>query len=184
MQSAAFEPTDLDLLRTGTTGTIGLLFDRHALELRRWLVAETRDAEMADDILAETFASAWRRRRRARRAIDGTVFPWLLGIAESLTGRWFATGRLETGSRTRMGMRVRVYPASREPDASLREIRADRVDALAVHVPERPWVWVRYAAAAAALASAIVNHIGHVPQGAASSSRAASPGRAVRARAR
>ncbi len=68
MQSAAFERTDVELLRKGTSSTLGIVFDRHARELRRWLVAETHDAEMANDILAETFATAWRRRRRARRS--------------------------------------------------------------------------------------------------------------------
>ncbi len=37
------------------------------------------------------------------------------------------------------------------------------MDALAVHVPQRPWAWVRYAVAAAMLASFIVDHIGRVP---------------------
>jgi DNA-directed RNA polymerase specialized sigma24 family protein len=138
---------------------------RHARELRRWLVAETNDAEMANDILAETFATAWRRRRRARRSIDGTAFPWILGIAESLAGRWFATGRVETRSRTRIGMRVRVYPAPAEPDTALTEIRADLVDALTVHLPQRPWAWVRYATAAAMVVSLVVDRIGHVPFG-------------------
>jgi hypothetical protein len=118
---------------------------------------------MANDILAETFATAWRRRRRARRSIDGTVFPWILGIAESLAGRLFATGRVETGSRTGIGMRVRVYPTRAEPDSALTEIRADLVDALAVYIPQRPWAWVRYAATAAVLASFIVDHIGRAP---------------------
>jgi hypothetical protein len=93
MHSAAFELTDLELLRKGTSTTVGLVFDRHARELRQRL-------------LAETFATAWRRRRRAHL-----------------------------------------------------------VDALAVHVPQRPWAWMRYVTAAAMVVSLVVDHIGHVPFG-------------------
>ena len=43
------------------------LYDRHAHDLLRWLLRQTnRDA--AQELLAETFAHAWRARRRHRRA--------------------------------------------------------------------------------------------------------------------
>src|SRR4051794_33724824 len=58
------------------------LYDRHAHDLLRWLLRQTnRDA--AQELLAETFAQAWRARRRYRPA-KGPARAWLFAIAQHL----------------------------------------------------------------------------------------------------
>lgn len=58
-----------------------VLFDRHAQAIYRYLAR--RVAEMADDLLSETFLIAFRQRGRYRpERVD--VRPWLYGIATNL----------------------------------------------------------------------------------------------------
>ncbi|MFJ1766594.1 RNA polymerase sigma factor [Amycolatopsis sp. NPDC088138] len=60
----------------------GRLFDTHAGQLRRY-VARRVGAEAANDLVAETFLVALRRRESYRREL-GTARSWLYGIATNL----------------------------------------------------------------------------------------------------
>jgi RNA polymerase sigma factor (sigma-70 family) len=98
------------------------LFDRHAIALRQWLFAGTRDVAVANDLLAETFAYAWRNTRRFRGESDDSGAAWLFGIARNLQLHHHRRGRVETASRKRLAI-----PAISYHDGS--EEAAARIDA-------------------------------------------------------
>lgn len=97
-------PTDRELIRRGSAEAFGLLFDRHAPLLRRWIRAETRDGEVAADVVAETFAQAWEHRETIRLGADDSVWPWLFGIARNLVRQWRRRGVVDSRGRARIGM--------------------------------------------------------------------------------
>lgn len=147
---AEFTLTERELMRKGTPGTFGTVFDRHAQAVSAWALEKTGDDELAADIVAETFATAWRRRRRAGASPDGSAYPWLVGIAQSLVDRWRSTSRVGTRARVRIGMPMRVY-STPLASAGLVDIRADLVDAITTTRRKHPWVWARHGASAAAM---------------------------------
>ena len=63
----------------------GVLFDRHAAAIHRY-VARRLGPDMADDIVADTFLTAFRQRHRYDKA-QPDACPWLYGIATRLIGR-------------------------------------------------------------------------------------------------
>ena len=62
-----------------------MLYDRHAAPIHRFAARRLGD-QMADDVVAETFLAAFRRRKRydLRRA---EARPWLYGIAANVMGK-------------------------------------------------------------------------------------------------
>jgi RNA polymerase sigma-70 factor (ECF subfamily) len=80
------------------------LFERHAMVLRQWLFAQTGDAGVAQDLLAETFAEAWRGVRRFRGEDERSGGAWLYGIARHLVHQHYRRGRVERSARRRLGM--------------------------------------------------------------------------------
>jgi RNA polymerase sigma factor (sigma-70 family) len=85
------------------------LFGRHYNELRRYVVRRIEDRDGAEDVLAETFATAWRRRDQ----LPDPALPWLFGI----THRVIANRRRAAKRRLRLLRRLagtRVDPG-RDP---------------------------------------------------------------------
>lgn len=72
--------------------------------LDRWLTAQTGDATIAHELLAETFAQAWRGARRFRGADERSGAAWLYGIARNLLRQHYRQGRVETAARRRLGI--------------------------------------------------------------------------------
>jgi RNA polymerase sigma factor (sigma-70 family) len=100
------EQSDVELIRAARRepAAFEVLFERHAMALRRWLFAQTGDATVSHDLLAETFAQAWRGRRRFRGADERSAVAWLYGIARHLVSQHHKRGRIETAGRRRLGM--------------------------------------------------------------------------------
>jgi RNA polymerase sigma factor (sigma-70 family) len=98
--------SDRELIRESRTDPAAFeeLFDRHAMLLQRWLTAQTRDGAIANELVAETFAQAWRGRRRFRGGDEQSGSAWLYGIARNLLRQHFKKGRVETASRRRLAM--------------------------------------------------------------------------------
>jgi RNA polymerase sigma-70 factor (ECF subfamily) len=98
--------TDSDLIRASVDdpAAFEVLFGRHAARLQTWLARETGDLAVANDLSAETFAQAWRSRRRFSGAEPGAGTAWLYGIARNLLRQHFKRGRVETAARQRLGM--------------------------------------------------------------------------------
>jgi RNA polymerase sigma factor (sigma-70 family) len=79
------DTSDMDFLlacRDGDLDAFGVLYRRHAPTVLRyaWSVAGTR--ALAEDILQETFATAWAKRKHAT-IIDISLLPWLLSICRN-----------------------------------------------------------------------------------------------------
>lgn len=91
---------------------------RHEAVIAGYLRRRTRDAEVAADLTAETFATALTSARQF--AGDGTAVGWLLGIARNQHLHLLRRGRVEARAQAKLGM-------EREPlsDASI-----ERVDGL------------------------------------------------------
>lgn len=85
-----------------------VLFDRHALLLRQWIYAKTGDAAVANELLAETFAVAWRSAPRFRGAGEGSGEAWLYGIARNLVRQHHRHGRVQNAARHRLQMSTPV----------------------------------------------------------------------------
>ncbi|MGW8701773.1 RNA polymerase sigma factor [Streptomyces lavenduligriseus] len=102
------------------------LFDRHADAVHRY-AARRLGVEVADDLMAETFTTAFQQRHRydPARGPGADARPWLFGIATNLVSRH----RRAEARRFKAMARV---PALADHDEPLAERAADRVVALAV----------------------------------------------------
>lgn len=102
------------------------LFDRHADAVHRY-AARRLGGEVADDLMAETFTTAFQQRHRydPARGAGADARPWLFGIATNLVGRH----RRAEARRFKAMARV---PALADHDEPLADRAADRVVARAV----------------------------------------------------
>lgn len=81
------------------------LYDRHAEALLAYFYRRVLDAEVAADLLAETFAVAFERRARFRdRGKPGAA--WLYGIAAKELSHWYRRQAVELRAVRRLGMSV------------------------------------------------------------------------------
>ena len=82
--------------------TFAELYERHVAIVYRWL--DRRMGWLAADLTAETFTRAWLQRGRFRDDRDGSVLPWLLGIAGRLVADAARHDRVDTRARERLGV--------------------------------------------------------------------------------
>jgi RNA polymerase sigma-70 factor (ECF subfamily) len=135
------------------------LFDRHAEEIHRY-AARRLGIEIADDVMAETFAVAFQRRDRYDLA-QAEAIPWLYGIATNLirghrraeARRWRALAR-DVGSAEaeseadRVTARVSAQAGRPELMRALASLPARQRDVLLLYA----WAELDYEAIARALA--------------------------------
>jgi RNA polymerase sigma factor (sigma-70 family) len=95
-------------------------YRRHLPALLAFLVRETRDRELAADLVGEVFAAILIAAPRYR-AEHPSATPWVLGIARNTLGTSRRRGRVEDQVRARLGF---------EP-IELHDADLERVDALA-----------------------------------------------------
>jgi RNA polymerase sigma factor (sigma-70 family) len=88
------------------------LYQRHAGELLGFLARRTYDPEVAVDLLAETFAVAFRDRRQFRGDDDAAARAWLYGIARHRLAEYFRRGRLERRLVARLRLDRRALTAA------------------------------------------------------------------------
>lgn len=102
--------TDTQLLRASRRdlGAFEALFERHASSMRGWFENSVGDVPVANDLLAETFAQAWRSRRRFAGEHPAAGTAWLYGIARNLLRQHYRQGRVRTAARERLGMSLDV----------------------------------------------------------------------------
>jgi RNA polymerase sigma-70 factor (ECF subfamily) len=81
------------------------LYDRWADRLLAYFYRRVFDAEVAADLLAETFAVAFERRRRFRD-IERPGGAWLYGIASRELSHWFRRQEVERRAVRRLGIAV------------------------------------------------------------------------------
>ncbi len=81
------------------------LYDRLAEDLLGYFYRRVRDAEVAADLLAETFAVAFERRHSFRdRGAPGAA--WLYGIAAKELSRWYRSRAVELRAVRRLGLQI------------------------------------------------------------------------------
>ena len=97
-------PSDARLLRDAERdpAAFSIIYRRHVESVYRWVYRRMEWA--ASDLTAETFARAWLVRGRFRDEHDGSVLPWLLGIAANLVADAARHERIETTARQRLGL--------------------------------------------------------------------------------
>lgn len=114
---------------------ISRLYRAHAPALLRFFARRTLQAEVAVDLVAETFAQALADRRRFRGRDDGEALAWLFGIARHQLGKYFRRGVVERRALAKLGLQLRVLGDSDfervEELAGLRSRRAAIADGLA-----------------------------------------------------
>jgi RNA polymerase sigma-70 factor (ECF subfamily) len=81
------------------------LYDRWADRLLAYLYRRVFDAEVAADLLAETFAVAYERRARFRD-VGKPGGAWLYGIAAKELSHWFRSQQVERRAVRRLGIEV------------------------------------------------------------------------------
>src|SRR5689334_7733491 len=112
--------SDEDLLSAGDPASFEEFYVRHVDGLLGFFARRTRDAELAADLTAETFAAALAGRRRYRPQA-GAAGSWLYGIAMKKLADAQRRGYAERRARRRLGMeRIELSDADIE-----------RIDALA-----------------------------------------------------
>jgi RNA polymerase sigma factor (sigma-70 family) len=112
--------TDAQLIEAAKTdaGAFRELYDRYAGRVHGYHLRRTRDAHVAHDLTAETFAQAWLARRRFRDRAGGSAGPWLFGIARNLLAQSVRRRRIELKACERIGLLERLDEprATTEPD--------------------------------------------------------------------
>jgi RNA polymerase sigma factor (sigma-70 family) len=117
-------------------GLFAAVFDRHAAALHRYVTRRLGES-LADDIVAETFLAAFKRRARYDPG-RADARPWLYGIAANLIGRhrrtevraYLALARtgvdeVAESYADRVESRVSASAAHRDLAAALAELSAD-----------------------------------------------------------
>jgi RNA polymerase sigma-70 factor (ECF subfamily) len=99
--------SDVDLLIASRTdpGAFRVLYERWAERLMAYCYRRTLDAEVAADLVAETFAIAYLKRDRFRD-VGAAGGAWLYGIAKRELGRYRRRRRVELQAVRRLGIVV------------------------------------------------------------------------------
>jgi RNA polymerase sigma factor (sigma-70 family) len=117
--------TDAELLAAAGSDAeaFGRIYDRHAGRLLGRIRHAGAPDAAARDLLAETFAQAWLHRRRFRDPGDGSVEPWLTGIARNLVRNYFRSAAVETRARRRL--KIELPPVEPEDVVGALDARED-----------------------------------------------------------
>lgn len=112
------QSNDVALLRGALTDpeSFGVFYRQNAERLYRWLLRETRDAQTAADLTAETFAVALAGLKQFRGGEPGSGVAWLFGIARNQIRRWHHHRRVDANARQRLGMSERAWIPSEVED--------------------------------------------------------------------
>jgi RNA polymerase sigma-70 factor, ECF subfamily len=105
--------TDGDLWQRGDETSFGELFERHVQSVWNYCYRMTASHSVAEDVSAETFCIAWRR-RDSMTLVNDNALPWLYTVAANLC-------RNEFRRSTRFMRVLRRVPLEEVPD------HADRV---------------------------------------------------------
>src|SRR3954471_8615379 len=136
--------SDEQLLAMGDAASFECFYVRHVDGLLGFFARRTRDAELAADLTAETFAAALTARRRYR-AEKGAAGAWLYGIALKKLADAQRRGYAERRARRRLGMErleltdedvARIERLADDQTVSLlvERLAPDQRDAVVAHV--------------------------------------------------
>lgn len=120
------DPTDGELLQAlrRDPNAVGVLYDRYALRLVRYLQQQGARDDVALDATQETFARLIVQGRRVRPSSDGTIWPWLAVIGRNLLRDWQRRGAIEAQARHRLNLPI----SPEEATDPLARIEATQLD--------------------------------------------------------
>jgi RNA polymerase sigma factor (sigma-70 family) len=122
------------------TEDIARLYRDHARTLLVFLARRVYDPEVAMDLLAETYASAYAVRGQFRGQDDADALAWLYGIARNHLSRFYRRGKVERRALQRLAVERRPLTDPEyeriEELAGLAELRAAAAQALERLSPE------------------------------------------------
>lgn len=144
------DPGDGELLRgmRHDLQLVGLLYDRYALRLVRYLQQNGASEDVALDATQETFARLIVYSRRVRPSSDGTIWPWLAVSGRNLLRDWQRRGTVEAKARRRLGLtsfvdertdpfaRTAAEPLDEDLSAGLDRLSSDQRVAVTARVLE------------------------------------------------
>lgn len=128
----------------------GEFYERHEDFVLLYLLRRTRDAELAADLAAETFAEALTSAGRFRTG-PAPATAWLIGIARNVLAMSFRRGRVDDAARRKLGMqplhhddetlrRIEAIESDDRVAERLKALPADQREAILAHVvDERPY---------------------------------------------
>jgi RNA polymerase sigma factor (sigma-70 family) len=118
-----------------TNEALALLYEQHARSVLLFLTRRTFDAEVALDLMGETFAQAVINRRSFRGSDEATAKAWLFGIARNQLKQYFRRGAVERRGLQRLRLDAPSAPeeelARVEETARLGDLREALRDELA-----------------------------------------------------
>lgn len=117
-----------------TADDISTLYEEHADSVLKFAMRRTFDAQNSVDIVGETFAVAFEKRKKYRGTTDAEVQSWLFGIASNLLKMYFRSGAIERRAMEKLGVDQTTVPPEEferiEALAGSLELRAAVRDAL------------------------------------------------------
>jgi RNA polymerase sigma-70 factor (ECF subfamily) len=136
--------SDDELLAGSDPASFELFYTRHVEGILGFFARRTRDAEMAADLTAETFAAALAGRRRYRPR-SGAASAWLFGIAMNKLADAQRRGYAERRACRRLGMerleltdddiaRIDMLGESSRASALVELLATDQREAIRAHV--------------------------------------------------
>ena len=127
--SAEAPPDDAAIIErsAGDPEAFAVLYDRHAAMLHRY-VARRLGEDVADDIVADTFLAAFRKRGGFDPSAARDARPWLYGIAANLIGKHTRSEIRMLSTYARTGADPVLTPQETTADDAL-----SRVDSAAAH---------------------------------------------------
>ncbi|MGN6189708.1 MAG: RNA polymerase sigma factor [Conexibacter sp.] len=107
MRPNARRDAETDLRRSVRDPTAFVrVYETHADGILGFLARRTFDVEAARDLMAETFAQAYRSRRRFRGSSDAEAAGWLYAIARHLLAGYVRSGVVERKATERLGIAI------------------------------------------------------------------------------
>lgn len=108
--AAAELPADAELLRAARRDPDAFreLYGRYSKRLFRYFVRRTGGEDTALELTAETFSRVWVMRERFEDQRDGSVAPWLFGIARNVLLMSVRRGAVERRTAVRLGVIERL----------------------------------------------------------------------------
>jgi RNA polymerase sigma-70 factor (ECF subfamily) len=87
-----------------TADEITALYEAHSRSILRFLMRRTLDAQVSIDLLSETYAVAYEKRKKFRGEGEASARSWLFGIANNLLQDYFRSGSTEQRAMRKIGM--------------------------------------------------------------------------------
>ena len=109
--------TDAELLRDAqrSSAAFRVLYDRHSTRIHAFLMRRTRDPVVAIELTAETFAQAWLSRDRYTDHGEGTIAPWLFGIARHVLASSVRRSAVERAAIDRLALGLTSSDSAVDP---------------------------------------------------------------------